>query len=75
MVIAYLMRLRRWRLNESYKWVQERRPTINLSAGVQRPHTVACPAVVEHSCVKTSTRLPNETMHQLLHVKLEPAKM
>lgn len=33
-VIAYLMRLRRWRLNESFKWVQERRPTINLSAGM-----------------------------------------
>ena len=34
MVIAYLMRLRRWRLNECYKWVQERRPIIKLSAGM-----------------------------------------
>lgn len=29
-VIAYLMRLRRWRLAESYRWVKERRDVVNL---------------------------------------------
>jgi hypothetical protein len=29
-VIAYLMRLRRWRLAQSYRWVKERRDVVNL---------------------------------------------
>ncbi len=33
MVIAYLMKLRQWRLCESYKWVKDKRPSIALSAG------------------------------------------
>lgn len=33
MVIAYLMKLRQWRLSESYKWVKDKRPTIQLSTG------------------------------------------
>ncbi len=32
-VIAYLMKLRQWRLSESYKWVKDKRPAISLSAG------------------------------------------
>ncbi|KAK9821954.1 hypothetical protein WJX81_002268 [Elliptochloris bilobata] len=31
-VIAYIMKLRQWRLSESYKWVKDKRPTISLSA-------------------------------------------
>ncbi|KAL3700766.1 hypothetical protein R1sor_018788 [Riccia sorocarpa] len=33
-VIAYLMRHKRWRLPESYQWVKERRPSINLTPAV-----------------------------------------
>lgn len=32
-VIAYLMKLRGWRLAEAYKWVKDKRPNINISAG------------------------------------------
>mmetsp|Transcript_17488 Transcript_17488/g.52573 ORF Transcript_17488/g.52573 Transcript_17488/m.52573 type:complete len:292 (-) Transcript_17488:88-963(-) len=32
-VIAYLMKARGWRLLESYKWVQEKRPLLQLSPG------------------------------------------
>jgi len=32
-VIGYLMRLRRWRLNESYKWVHDRRACVSLQEG------------------------------------------
>ncbi|KAL3137104.1 protein-tyrosine-phosphatase, variant 2 [Trebouxia sp. C0010 RCD-2024] len=32
-VIGYLMRLRRWRLNESYKWVHDRRAVVSLHEG------------------------------------------
>jgi dual specificity MAP kinase phosphatase len=32
-VIAYLMKLRGWRLAESYKWVKDKRPQINISEG------------------------------------------
>lgn len=33
-VIAYLMQHKGWRLPQSYQWVKDRRPTINLSSGV-----------------------------------------
>ncbi|CAM6092651.1 unnamed protein product [Calypogeia fissa] len=33
-VIAYLMRHKRWRLSESYQWVKDRRPAINLTTAV-----------------------------------------
>uniref|UniRef100_A0A0C9RY48 TSA: Wollemia nobilis Ref_Wollemi_Transcript_4429_1467 transcribed RNA sequence n=1 Tax=Wollemia nobilis TaxID=56998 RepID=A0A0C9RY48_9CONI len=33
-VIAYLMRYKGWRLAESYQWVKERRPSINLNSAV-----------------------------------------
>ncbi|BBM98786.1 protein MpIBR5 [Marchantia polymorpha subsp. ruderalis] len=33
-VIAYLMRHKRWRLPESYQWVKERRPSINLTSAI-----------------------------------------
>ncbi|KAI5081319.1 hypothetical protein GOP47_0004502 [Adiantum capillus-veneris] len=33
-VIAYLMRYKKWRLAESYQWVKNRRPSINLSSAV-----------------------------------------
>jgi hypothetical protein len=32
-VIAYLMKLRGWRLAESYKWVKDKRPSTNISEG------------------------------------------
>ena len=32
-VIGYLMCLRRWRLNESYKWVHDRRNVVALQEG------------------------------------------
>ena len=33
-VIGYLMKLRRWRLSEAYKWVKEHRPATVLTPGV-----------------------------------------
>ena len=30
-VIGYLMKLRNWRLAEAYKWVKDKRPSINIS--------------------------------------------
>ncbi|GLJ15494.1 hypothetical protein SUGI_0254390 [Cryptomeria japonica] len=33
-VIAYLMRYKGWRLPESYQWVKDRRPSINLTSAV-----------------------------------------
>ena len=33
MVIGYLMKLRRWRLSEAYKWVKEHRPATVLAPG------------------------------------------
>ena len=35
MVIGYLMHERRWRLQEAFKWVCDRRPTVKLSPGEQ----------------------------------------
>jgi hypothetical protein len=32
-VIAYLMKLRGWRLAESYKWVKDRRASIKITQG------------------------------------------
>jgi dual specificity MAP kinase phosphatase len=32
-IIAYLMKLRGWRLAESYKWVKDKRPNIKISEG------------------------------------------
>ncbi|WIA33045.1 hypothetical protein OEZ86_006202 [Tetradesmus obliquus] len=32
-VIAYLMKLRGWRLAESYKWVKDKRPQVKISEG------------------------------------------
>ncbi|KAI4331030.1 hypothetical protein MLD38_029259 [Melastoma candidum] len=33
-VIAYLMKSRGWRLSQSYQWVKERRPLVDLTEGV-----------------------------------------
>ncbi|PIA38192.1 hypothetical protein AQUCO_02800095v1 [Aquilegia coerulea] len=33
-VIAYLMKSKRWRLAQSYQWVKDRRPSVELSQGV-----------------------------------------
>ena len=41
MVIAYLMKLRRWRLSEAYKWVKEHRPTVQLTPG-ERMACLSC---------------------------------
>ncbi len=30
-VVGYLMRHRRWRLLESFKWIKDRRPNININ--------------------------------------------
>ncbi|KAJ4817694.1 hypothetical protein LUZ62_030260 [Rhynchospora pubera] len=35
-VIAYLMKAKGWRLAQSFQWVKERRPQINLSSGAQQ---------------------------------------
>lgn len=35
-IIGYLMKLRGWRLAESYKWVKDKRPNIKISEGVRR---------------------------------------
>ena len=32
-VVAYLMKHRRWRLTEAYKWVKEHRPETELTSG------------------------------------------
>lgn len=32
-VIAYLMKSKGWRLAQSYQWVKERRPSVDLSEG------------------------------------------
>ena len=31
--VGYLMKLRRWRLADSFQWVKQRRPKMQLSAG------------------------------------------
>ena len=31
-VVAHLMRLRRWRLAEAYRWVKDKRPSVSVSA-------------------------------------------
>lgn len=41
MVVAYLMKLRGWRLAEAYKWVKDKRPAIKISPGVPA-HTPCC---------------------------------
>ncbi|PIA52827.1 hypothetical protein AQUCO_01000596v1 [Aquilegia coerulea] len=33
-VIAYLMKFKGWRLEQSYQWVKERRPPVDLSPGL-----------------------------------------
>ncbi|CAI0432181.1 unnamed protein product [Linum tenue] len=35
-VIAYLMKSKGWRLAQSYQWVKERRPTVELTEGVNQ---------------------------------------
>ena len=42
MVIGYLMHERRWRLQEAFKWVSERRPTVKLSPGELGAHWGVC---------------------------------
>lgn len=32
LVVAYLMKLKGWRLAESYRWVKDRRPVVQLDA-------------------------------------------
>lgn len=45
-MVAYLMKHRGWRLAESYKWVKDKRPNINLKPGRQlRPGLLGHPAV------------------------------
>jgi dual specificity MAP kinase phosphatase len=41
-VIAYLMKLRGWRLAESYKWVKEKRRSIQITPGVSRALHRSC---------------------------------
>ena len=36
-VVAYLMKQRRWRLTEAYKWVKEHRPGTELTSSEPRP--------------------------------------
>ncbi|KAI3969686.1 hypothetical protein MKX01_020247 [Papaver californicum] len=35
-VIAYLMKCKGWRLAQSYQWVKERRPSVEISSGVHQ---------------------------------------
>ena len=42
MVIAYLMKLRRWRLSEAYKWVKEHRPSVQLTPGESMAQLLSC---------------------------------
>jgi dual specificity MAP kinase phosphatase len=35
-VIAYLMRHKGWQLHQSYQWVKDRRPSINLTPAVEK---------------------------------------
>jgi len=37
-VIAYLMKHKQWRLPQSYQWVKDRRPSINLTQGMTLQH-------------------------------------
>lgn len=37
-VIGYLMKLRNWRLAEAYKWVKDKRPSVNISQGAGCMH-------------------------------------
>ncbi len=41
MVIAYLMKLRGWRLAEAYKWVKDKRAVINITPGAALPWPAA----------------------------------
>ena len=49
-VVAYLMKHRRWRLTEAYKWVKEHRPETELTSGAP-PCPPACNV---DSCVTKS---------------------
>ena len=48
-VIGYLMRLRRWRLNESYKWVHDRRAVVSLQEGGTCSHLRCTPCSAAHA--------------------------
>ena len=48
-VVAYLMKQRRWRLTEAYKWVKEHRPETELTSGMQRLQQYVPPAPI--SCM------------------------
>ena len=37
-VISYLMKCKGWRLAQSYQWVKERRPSVELSQGLYTMH-------------------------------------
>lgn len=45
------MRLRRWRLNESYKWVHDRRAVVSLQDGDTRSHLRCSPGSAAHGVV------------------------
>lgn len=56
-VIGYLMRLRRWPLNESYKWVHDRRSVVSLQEGDAHPAVLFAELHrVTHSRVFLNTR-------------------
>jgi hypothetical protein len=57
-VIAYLMKLRGWRLAESYKWVKDKRPNIKISEGV-RWHVVGARTVVVTASWDAARRHPS----------------
>lgn len=41
-VIGYLMKMRGWRLAESYKWVKDKRPQVNIGRGEANCVTCTC---------------------------------
>ena len=68
MVIAYLMKLRQWRLCESYKWVKDKRPSIALSAGALPPRR---PASRQNAWARPSMWL--QQLGQAVHAAAAPA--
>lgn len=58
-VIAYLMRYKGWRLAESYQWVKDRRPSINLSPAIGQ-QLQAYEAKVFGSSISQTPMVPSE---------------
>ena len=57
-VIAYLMQLRQWPLNDSYKWVHDRRPIISVQEGMSGVCCQAANTYLQRSAVLATALRP-----------------